>query len=740
MSIRRAIAWLLTLEICTRVWALGPPSIGVGDSDRIQLERALAEVPSTQRASMEWLIEHMPREDRQTLDASFLLAHVDAATKAWEQAPWHALVDEAMFREAILPYASISEKRELWMAPLRAKCMPMIEGLESPYAAAVALNQKLFAETNVKYSVKRKRADQSPSESMESGLASCSGLSILLIDACRSVGIPARFVGVPMWMDASGNHSWVEIWDGAAWHFTGAAEPSGEKLDEGWFSARAAAQDNTNPEHGIYAVTWRDTGVEFPMRFTEDAPEAHAIDVTSRYKSVASPLLEGQRLVRVVVRDRESNARVERTVLCRDSSGAELARGQSRDERCDLNDHLELRVPQDGSIVFAVSNDDQAPPSTAPSDGSTLTLFVERAIERGLTKAEAMSATRALIDSFNAQSRARYEAEFQSRVLKHEAVNMPFWFAVYGDKPASGRSLFISMHGGGGAPKEVNDQQWENQKRLYRPAEGVYVAPRAPTNSWNLWHEGHIDPLFDQLIRDMILFEDVDPNRVYLMGYSAGGDGVFQLAPRMADRFAAVAMMAGHPNETKPDGLRNLPFTLHMGGNDAAFKRNEIGRLWATMLDEYAAKDVGGYPHKVVIHEGKGHWMDREDAVAVPWMAKFTRDLRPTKVVWLQDDVTERRFYWLAVTEPKGGQRVVVSRSAQVITIEEASGIEELVIRLDDTMLDLDQPVRVVMGSATLFDGIALRKIATMEKTLLERGDPTGIFSAEISVRLANGA
>ena len=40
-----------------------------------------------------------------------------------------------------------------------------------------------------------------------------------------------------------------------------------------------------------------------------------------------------------------------------------------------------------------------------------------------------------------------------------------------------------------------------------------------------------------------IVFEDVDPNRVYLLGYSAGGDGVYQLAPRMADRFAAASMM-----------------------------------------------------------------------------------------------------------------------------------------------------------------------------------------------------
>jgi hypothetical protein len=286
----------------------------------------------------------------------------------------------------------------------------------------------------------------------------------------------------------------------------------------------------------------------------------------------------------------------------------------------------------------------------------------------------------------------------------------------------------------------VNDQQWENQKKLYKPTEGVYVAPRAPTDTWNLWHQGHIDTLFAELIRDMIVFEDVDPNKVYFMGYSAGGDGVYQLAPRMADSLAAAAMMAGHPNETRPDSLRNLPFTLHMGGEDKAFTRNDIARRWKTMLAELAANDPGGYPNEVVIHEGKGHWMDREDAVAVPWMAKFTRDLRPTKIIWLQDDVTSSRFYWLANPAPKAGQRVVATRDGQTVTVDEASGVDELVVRFDDSMVDLSKAVTVKAGAAlgggVLFDGILPRSIGVMAKTLVERGDPSGIFSAEIQVKM----
>ena len=43
---------------------------------------------------------------------------------------------------------------------------------------------------NVRYHArKRPKPDQSPYESIDAGFASCTGLSVLLIDACRSVGV-----------------------------------------------------------------------------------------------------------------------------------------------------------------------------------------------------------------------------------------------------------------------------------------------------------------------------------------------------------------------------------------------------------------------------------------------------------------------------------------------------------------------------------------------------------------------
>jgi hypothetical protein len=177
-----------------------------------------------------------------------------------------------------------------------------------------------------------------------------------------------------------------------------------------------------------------------------------------------------------------------------------------------------------------------------------------------------------------------------------------------------------------------------------------------------------------------------------------------------------------------------LPFAIHVGGDDGAFDRNKVAAQWGVMLDALAQSDPGAYVHQVEVHAGKGHWMDREDASAVPWMAKYTRNARPLKVVWLQDDVTHPRFYWLAVDEPKQGQRLVVTRQGQEITIVEAPPSLAVRILLDDTMLDLDKDVRVTQDGKELFTGRVPRSKAVIERTLQERFDPKAAFTAEVKV------
>lgn len=357
-----------------------------------------------------------------------------------------------------------------------------------------------------------------------------------------------------------------------------------------------------------------------------------------------------------------------------------------------------------------------------------------------LARDDAVRAEKLLWLDHVAQIRRTRAAEMDAKVLTDGDLKMPFHLEVFGELPKGGRSLYISMHGGGNAPTRVNDQQWENQKKLYRLGEGVYVAPRAPTDTWDLWHQPHIDRLFARLIENLIVFEHVNPDRVYLMGYSAGGDGVYQLTPRMADRWAAAAMMAGHPNETSPLGLRNVPFTIHVGGLDKAYNRNQVAREWEQKLDELQMADPEGYVHLVKIYEDKAHWLDRQDASAIEWMARYTRNPFPSRIVWKQDDVLHSRFYWLAVPDGAAKDRaeIIAIRKDQQIEVE-TNDIERLAIRVNDSMCDLDQPVVVSSRGQQLFAGTIPRTVAVLSTTLVEYGDPRSIYSGEITVRLPKG-
>lgn len=377
----------------------------------------------------------------------------------------------------------------------------------------------------------------------------------------------------------------------------------------------------------------------------------------------------------------------------------------------------------------------KAPAKERPSIGEASFASV------ALTKEDSETATKLLWDDHVKRIRETREAEMLNKTIELEGLKMVFetvHFPSSGTSaPSGGRSLFLSLHGGGGAPKSVNDSQWRNQVRLanaYSPKEGIYLAPRAPTDSWNLWHQDHIDRFLQRLIENLIVLADVNPNRIYILGYSAGGDGVYQLGPRMADCWAAASMMAGHPNDASPLNLRNIGFAIHVGANDRAYRRNEVAAEWGKKLKELQEADPKGYPHVVEVHEGKGHWMDLEDAKAIAWMEQFTRNPLPEKVVWRQDDVTRASFYWLAAPNTaRAGATITAERAGQTITLS-TEGADQVSVQLNDAMLDMDKPVMIVQDGIEVFRGNVERTVACLASTLRERGDPKLIFSAQVQL------
>jgi len=359
---------------------------------------------------------------------------------------------------------------------------------------------------------------------------------------------------------------------------------------------------------------------------------------------------------------------------------------------------------------------------------------------QALTKEQAASATQLLLADQQATLLSTYEKQWNNRELTWNELKMPFYYQAFGEMPQDGCSLFISLHGGGGAPAELNDQQYKNQQHLYdatmQGLEGIYLAPRAPANTWDLWHKEHIDAFLNTIIQLAVIKENVNPNKVYIMGYSAGGDGLYQLAPRMADRWAAAAMMAGHPGDASALSLRNTPFTIHVGTRDNAYNRNGEAKKWGLLLDSLEKEDPQGYVHSVHLDTG-GHWMHLQDAVALPWMHQHTRNPIPQKIVWVQDNRHHRQFYWLGTPQKhiknKGKIAAEYDRATNEIRIlDNYSAALELYI--SDDMLNLDAPITVLSEGKELFKGVVQRSIHTIYKTLNTKGDARLTFPGVITI------
>src|SRR5205823_4128039 len=134
----------------------------------------------------------------------------------------------------------------------------------------------------------------------------------------------------------------------------------------------------------------------------------------------------------------------------------------------------------------------------------------------------------------------------------------------------------IAMHGGGNAPQKLNDSQWKGMETHYQdqPATSGYLhlALRAPNNTWNGFYDEYVPPLIANLIRQFVLFNEVDPDKVFLIGYSHGGYGAFYIGPKTPDRFAAIHASAGARTDDtiSPLSLRNTRFSYMVGETDTA--------------------------------------------------------------------------------------------------------------------------------------------------------------------------
>ncbi|QTN32772.1 hypothetical protein HZ994_10655 [Akkermansiaceae bacterium] len=357
-----------------------------------------------------------------------------------------------------------------------------------------------------------------------------------------------------------------------------------------------------------------------------------------------------------------------------------------------------------------------------------------------------------------------------------EGLDMPYVVLRKGEKPAKGWPLVIAMHGGGSTGDKlptphawpVNTREWNAQIGLAiktYPTDATYFVPRMVNDNQGRWWKEFNHKAFSAMVRHAILFWDVDPNRVYMLGISEGGYGTEALACRYPDYLAAANGMAcGSGTSIHVENIRNLPFRTDTGENDTMFGRIPNAIAKHKLLEELREKDPGGYVNHLEVHKGRGHGIDYAPGPA--WMVRHTRKPHPDRVTYTlfqHDGVKNRGAYWLQATSDldkkvihldgiidKGKNSVAIAAGATVgdekvqsadwqKALEDSgptapAGGLKLRIWLHESLLDLSKPVSITVNGKEVSSVVPNPQLSILCESIMQFGDPEFAYPCHVDV------
>lgn len=366
------------------------------------------------------------------------------------------------------------------------------------------------------------------------------------------------------------------------------------------------------------------------------------------------------------------------------------------------------------------------------------------------------------LDSIGAAPTGRWQLPDS---LEPHAV-MPFYFGYKGERPADGYPLFLYLHGSG--PKA---NEWSNGLYFanhWADAPSLYFVPQIPNEGrWYRWYQRSKQFAWNRLLRQALLRPDVDPDRLYVTGISEGGYGSQRLASFYADYWAAAGPMAGgEPLKNAPaENLGNVAFSFLTGAEDKEFYRDILTGYTRDALDSLARLEPGSYVHRIELIPGRGHHIDYTPTT--PWLARHRRNPWPRRFTWEDyemDSVRRAGFYNLIVDERPADSlrtRYDVAIEGNVVNVKVSNihytttqtdpvyGIEmkfarryepatsgRFTILLDEHLVDLSRPVKVVVNGRTVYDARLKLDRKNLLRSVATFYDPCRLYPAAVEVKL----
>ncbi len=262
---------------------------------------------------------------------------------------WDEDIPQGIRESAQLPDAVLDEKPCDWRPVLEPLFRPVVKDCTSAREATLAIASRIGELTGVRYDMERRHPCMNALEALAEKKVSCTGQSILLVCALRSVGIPARAVGVATWNHVRGNHTWVEAWFEGSWHMI---EFNEKDFNTPWVMEAVGMLNPQTLAERVLAVqpggSWN-----FPTPWNPGSG-IRAEDVTERYLGLArtwyaaNGVPEGMQKLLVDALPRTDQPLF---LLQEDADGREMARVQLPSCSDDVRRYATLLLPR-GQTCF----------------------------------------------------------------------------------------------------------------------------------------------------------------------------------------------------------------------------------------------------------------------------------------------------------------------------------------------------------------------------------------------------
>jgi len=248
-----------------------------------------------------FLTEYMPERDKNVITSTLLNQTITYALLARNRFDYAQAVPWEIFLNNVLPYFVLNEGRENWRQYFFEQFATLADQFHSISNISVYMANNLWNLIGVNWRSDSTPLVMSPFECKAYGYASCTGHSITLTAALRSLGVPIRVAGT-IWnlcnntccstpiepADLDDNHSWFEVFDNNTWSYCDADSCSGG-LNNTWFApgnTKCAIPGNVN--YSIYASSYQTTPDNkyyiLPWAYYDDSVNAY--DVTQNYLSI----------------------------------------------------------------------------------------------------------------------------------------------------------------------------------------------------------------------------------------------------------------------------------------------------------------------------------------------------------------------------------------------------------------------------------------------------------------------